>query len=137
MNRKSTSLPGTCTGPKRAFFNSKRVQYCFEVESLRLEGPGYPRTLPEMSMRRQVGVAGLQRTQKANEQFREVGNALQTQQLEQLRSQLETFKTNLEAFALKYKKDIKRDPQFRMHFQKMCNQIGVDPLACWYSWSVG
>lgn len=83
-----------------------------------------------MSFRRQVGVAGLQRNQTARQQFREVGSALQTQQLDQLRSQMDTFRTNLEAFALKYKKDIKRDPQFRMHFQKMCNQLGVDPLAC-------
>lgn len=81
-------------------------------------------------MRRQVGIAGLQRTQQANQQFREVGNALQTQQLEELRKQLEKFRTNLEAFAIKYKKDIKRDPVFRMHFQRMCNQIGIDPLAC-------
>lgn len=82
-------------------------------------------------MRRNIGISGLQRNQQTLSQFREVGNALQTQQLEELRAQLARFKENLENFALKYKKDIKRDPAFRMHFQRMCNQIGVDPLACW------
>ncbi|KAJ3115750.1 ESCRT-II subunit protein snf8 [Phlyctochytrium bullatum] len=54
---------------------------------------------------------------------------LQAQQLEQLKSQLDIFKENLEEFARKYKKDIRQDPAFRSHFQKMCTSIGVDPLA--------
>ena len=36
---------------------------------------------------------------------------------------------NLEDFARKYKADINRDPEFRRQFQKMCTNIGVDPLA--------
>lgn len=43
---------------------------------------------------------------------------------------MEVFKTNLEEFARKHKKDIRKDPKFRAHFQRMCNNIGVDPLAC-------
>ncbi|CAG8789098.1 10634_t:CDS:10, partial [Dentiscutata erythropus] len=39
------------------------------------------------------------------------------------------FKTNLEEFARKYRKDIRKNPMFRAHFQKMCSNIGVDPLA--------
>ena len=42
---------------------------------------------------------------------------------------LELFKTNLQEFASKHTQDIKRDPIFRMHFQNMCSQVGVDPLA--------
>jgi ESCRT-II complex subunit VPS22 len=29
--------------------------------------------------------------------------------------------------------DIKKNPQFRAHFQRMCAQVGVDPLACMYA----
>ncbi|KAF9130662.1 ESCRT-II subunit protein snf8 [Mortierella sp. 14UC] len=49
--------------------------------------------------------------------------------MEQLRGQLDTFKSNLENFARNHRKDIQKDPVFRMHFQKMCGNIGVDPLA--------
>ncbi|KAI8923039.1 EAP30/Vps36 family-domain-containing protein [Entophlyctis helioformis] len=47
----------------------------------------------------------------------------------QMQTLLATFKSNLEEFAQKHKKDIRRDPVFRMHFQRMCNNVGVDPLA--------
>lgn len=50
--------------------------------------------------------------------------------MEQLQSQLDTFRANLETFARLHRKDIQKDPVFRMHFQKMCGNIGVDPLAC-------
>ncbi|CAG8491315.1 7421_t:CDS:2 [Paraglomus brasilianum] len=46
-----------------------------------------------------------------------------------LKSQVQTFKTNLEDFARIYKKEIRKNPQFRIYFQKMCGNIGVDPLA--------
>ncbi|KAG1149603.1 hypothetical protein G6F37_001889 [Rhizopus arrhizus] len=42
---------------------------------------------------------------------------------------METFKANLQEFAQKHRKDIRKDPTFRAHFQKMCANIGVDPLA--------
>ncbi|KAJ3209834.1 ESCRT-II subunit protein snf8 [Dinochytrium kinnereticum] len=88
---------------------------------------------------------GLNHTLQA--QFEKVGSELQAQQLEQvgflleivenewkltshqLKSQMTTFKENLEEYARKYKKDIRQDPAFRSHFQKMCQSIGVDPLA--------
>ena len=43
---------------------------------------------------------------------------------------LESFKNYLEEFAVKHKTDIKKNPEFRGHFQQMCARIGVDPLAC-------
>ena len=46
--------------------------------------------------------------------------------------QLDAFKTHLETFAANHKNDIKKNPEFRGHFQKMCARIGVDPLACEY-----
>lgn len=48
----------------------------------------------------------------------------------QMKAQLELFRENLAEFASKHRKDIARNPEFRMQFQKMCAQIGVDPLAC-------
>lgn len=44
--------------------------------------------------------------------------------------QLEIFKTKLEEFALKHRKAIAKDPEFRAKFVDMCAKIGVDPLAC-------
>ncbi|KAI8808410.1 hypothetical protein BJ742DRAFT_662311, partial [Cladochytrium replicatum] len=38
------------------------------------------------------------------------------------------FKSNLEDFVTKDRKDIKRDPQFRMHYLRMCSQIGVETM---------
>lgn len=66
----------------------------------------------------------------SQDQFNRVGEQLAKQQLEQLQQQMQTFKQNLNDFAIKYRKDIKRDPNFRKHFQTMCAAIGVDPLAC-------
>jgi ESCRT-II complex subunit VPS22 len=35
----------------------------------------------------------------------------------------------LEEFAAKHKNEIKKNAEFRQHFQQMCARIGVDPLA--------
>jgi ESCRT-II complex subunit VPS22 len=43
---------------------------------------------------------------------------------------MDVFKTNLQEFAQKHRKDIRKDATFRAHFQRMCTNIGVDPLAC-------
>lgn len=43
---------------------------------------------------------------------------------------METFKKHLEEFAAKHKNEIRKNPEFRNHFQQMCARIGVDPLAC-------
>ena len=48
----------------------------------------------------------------------------------QMVKQLDSFKNFLETFAAKHQSDIKKNPEFRQHFQKLCSQIGVDPLAC-------
>ena len=48
----------------------------------------------------------------------------------QMGKQLESFKTSLEDFAGKYKQEIRKNQEFRGHFQQMCARIGVDPLAC-------
>ncbi|ORZ40044.1 EAP30/Vps36 family-domain-containing protein [Catenaria anguillulae PL171] len=71
-------------------------------------------------MRRNVGIAGLQRAAREREQFKDMGDRLAAQQLEQLKTQMATFKSSLEEFAAKYRKDIAKNPAFRLKFQQMC-----------------
>eukprot|EP01133_Synstelium_polycarpum_P020200 gene20200-24222_t len=62
-------------------------------------------------------------------QVQAIGEQLSADHLKKMSEQLATFKVNLEEFALKHKKDIIKNPEFRRHFQDMCSTIGVDPLA--------
>lgn len=80
-------------------------------------------------MRRQHGIGAIQKQRLEQEKYRDKGNVLQENELEQLSKQLEEFRTNLEEFASKHKNEIKKDAQFRKQFQDMCALIGVDPLA--------
>jgi ESCRT-II complex subunit VPS22 len=52
-----------------------------------------------------------------------------SEQLEQLKQLHAKFKDGLELFAKKHQKEISKNPVLRVHFQKMCTNIGVDPLA--------
>lgn len=47
----------------------------------------------------------------------------------QVKEQLETFKKNLEEFAVKHKDQLNKDPEFRQYFNELCSKIGVDPLV--------
>jgi len=80
-------------------------------------------------MRRRAGIGAIQKKRIDAERFKEKGNELAENQLQELSGQLSNFQTNLENFAREHKQDIKRDPEFRRHFQEMCASIGVDPLA--------
>lgn len=80
-------------------------------------------------LRRGVGIGAVRKKQEQAKQFTEVGDALVESQLSHVSAQLELFRTNLQQFAIKYKNNIKKDPEFRRRFQAMCAKIGVDPLA--------
>ena len=80
-------------------------------------------------MRRRAGIGAIHKKKLDAEKFKEKGNELAEHQLTELSGQLQNFQTNLENFAREHKQDIKRDPEFRRHFQEMCASIGVDPLA--------
>ncbi|KAI9168146.1 ESCRT II complex subunit Dot2 [Blastocladiella emersonii ATCC 22665] len=80
-------------------------------------------------MRRNVGIAGLQRAAQQREQFRDMGDRMAAQQLEQLKTHMATFKASLETFATQYRREIAENAAFRLKFQQMCAAIGVDPLA--------
>jgi len=76
-----------------------------------------------------VGKLALSRQQGSQAEYRKKGEIIEAAQLATLQEQFETFKQNLANFAHKYRKDIKNDPHFRQYFQRMCTQIGVDPIA--------
>ncbi|XP_049836312.1 vacuolar-sorting protein SNF8 [Schistocerca gregaria] len=80
-------------------------------------------------MRRRAGVGAIQKQRLEQEKYKDKGTELQENQLEQMTKQLEVFRANLEEFASKHKKEIKKNAQFRRQFQEMCASIGVDPLA--------
>eukprot|EP00271_Cylindrocystis_brebissonii_P008267 TRINITY_DN22316_c1_g1_i1.p2 TRINITY_DN22316_c1_g1~~TRINITY_DN22316_c1_g1_i1.p2 ORF type:complete len:253 (+),score=61.15 TRINITY_DN22316_c1_g1_i1:477-1235(+) len=80
-------------------------------------------------MRRRPGISGLKSTAAARENFKSLGENVATQRVEQMKEQLETFKTFLEDFARKHKVEIKKSPAFRAQFHAMCAKVGVDPLA--------
>ncbi|GAM23169.1 hypothetical protein SAMD00019534_063440 [Acytostelium subglobosum LB1] len=80
-------------------------------------------------MRRGVGIQAIHKQSQHQKQLQNISEQLSTDQLKKVNEQLITFKNNLEEFALKHKKDIIKNPEFRKHFQDMCSTIGVDPLA--------
>jgi len=76
-----------------------------------------------------VGIGGIQKGKLYSQKIEEKRDELAENQLKELEKQLTTFQTNLETFAREHKDEIKKDPEFRRHFQEMCASIGVDPLA--------
>lgn len=80
-------------------------------------------------MRRGPGLASVDRSKVSKQRYAAKGTELADAEISQMVKQLESFKTFLEAFAAKHQSDIKKNPEFRQHFQKLCAQIGVDPLA--------
>ncbi|ETW00838.1 hypothetical protein H310_07364 [Aphanomyces invadans] len=81
-------------------------------------------------MRRgKMGIGAVKWKQEQKKAYEEAGAQLTQSHLAHVQEQLEVFKTNLQTFAVKYKSQIKKDPEFRKRFQVMCAKIGVDPLA--------
>lgn len=80
-------------------------------------------------MRRRPGIAGLQLDAAARSHYRALGESVQETKAEHVKATLNSFKTKLEAFALKHAADIRRDPGFRSRFHAMCATVGLDPLA--------
>ena len=64
-------------------------------------------------MRRGVGAAGLRKKQQERERKAQLGSKLEDENLAHIGASITTFKTNLEAFAAKYKAQINSDPVFR------------------------
>lgn len=75
------------------------------------------------------GVGAIHKQQLAQSRFKDKGSEIADDQLQQMTKQMESFRTNLQDFAGKYKKNIRKNPKFRQQFQEMCAAAGVDPLA--------
>jgi ESCRT-II complex subunit VPS22 len=78
---------------------------------------------------RGVGLSAFQNSSTLSNQYASHGNALRTSNLDSLQTQLSVFQSLLHTFALQHSDTIKQNPTFRAEFARMCNAIGVDPLA--------
>ncbi|KAK0366926.1 ESCRT II complex subunit Dot2 [Friedmanniomyces endolithicus] len=81
------------------------------------------------SNRRGVGLSAFTNAAIALDQYARHGQALRTSHAEALANQLSVFQAALHNFSLTHAKDIRSNPTFRAEFARMCNAIGVDPLA--------
>ncbi|CAG9532732.1 unnamed protein product [Cercopithifilaria johnstoni] len=79
--------------------------------------------------RRGVGVGVVQQKKDLQAKFQAKGSELASEQLNKFSQELAIFQTKLEEFAHKHRDEIRRNSQFRRHFQDMCASVGVDPLA--------
>ena len=76
-----------------------------------------------------VGLAALDRQTYAVKSFVALSSTLNDVQISSLHSKLAQFRTALLQFASDHRQEITKNPAFRLAFQQMCAQIGVDPLA--------
>ena len=79
--------------------------------------------------RRTAGIGAIQKGKRNAELLKDKGNVLQENVFAEMAKQTETFRSKLEDFAHDHKTEIRKDPEFRRHFQEMCASVGVDPLA--------
>lgn len=82
-----------------------------------------------MSARRGVGLGAFQNRSSLSSQYATHGASLRNAQVDSLQTQLSVFQSLLHNFALQHADKIKSNPTFRAEFARMCNAIGVDPLA--------
>ncbi|KAL4902766.1 hypothetical protein BDW74DRAFT_57339 [Aspergillus multicolor] len=82
-----------------------------------------------MSSRRGVGLGAFANRTQASQSYASHGANLRSTHTSSLQTQLSVFQTLLHNFALEHSSTIKSNPTFRAEFARMCNVIGVDPLA--------
>ncbi|KAI4153607.1 MAG: hypothetical protein L6R39_001528 [Caloplaca ligustica] len=82
-----------------------------------------------MSSRRGVGLSAFQNRSALSTSYATHGASLRSTHVSSLQNQLSVFQSLLHNFALQHGDTIKSDPIFRAEFVRMCNAIGVDPLA--------
>lgn len=81
------------------------------------------------SNRRGVGLSAFSNAAISSDQYARHGAALRTTHADALANQLSVFQAALHNFSITHAKDIRSNPTFRAEFARMCNAIGVDPLA--------
>ncbi|KAJ2142181.1 ESCRT II complex subunit Dot2 [Coemansia sp. RSA 678] len=80
-------------------------------------------------MRKAVGIGGLRRKEAERLALSKKGNELAQREIEKLQEHIGVMKTHLETFVREHQRDIRNNPVFRVQVQRMCQLIGVDPLA--------
>lgn len=81
------------------------------------------------SGRRGVGLSAFSNASISSDQYARHGQQIRTSHADALANQLSVFQAALHNFSLTHAKDIRSNPTFRAEFARMCNAIGVDPLA--------
>ncbi|KAL4875450.1 EAP30/Vps36 family-domain-containing protein [Aspergillus karnatakaensis] len=82
-----------------------------------------------MSTRRGVGLSAFTHRNATTQSYASHGATLRNSHTTSLQTQLSVFQSLLHTFALEHSETIKSNPTFRAEFARMCNVIGVDPLA--------
>ncbi|OJJ84765.1 ESCRT-II subunit protein SNF8 [Aspergillus glaucus CBS 516.65] len=82
-----------------------------------------------MSTRRGVGLGAFTNRTQATQSYATHGANLRSTHTSSLQTQLSVFQSALHSFALEHSSTIRSNPTFRAEFARMCNAIGVDPLA--------
>ncbi|PGH27067.1 hypothetical protein AJ80_01253 [Polytolypa hystricis UAMH7299] len=82
-----------------------------------------------MSTRRGVGLGAFVNRNQTSQSYATHGANLRSSHVTSLQTQLSVFQSLLHSFALEHASTIKSNPTFRAEFARMCNAIGVDPLA--------
>jgi len=80
-------------------------------------------------MSRGVGLSAFKNRTNLSATYATHGQSLRNSQSSSLQTQLSVFQSLLHTFALQHGDKIKKDSVFRAEFARMCNAIGVDPLA--------
>lgn len=86
-------------------------------------------------MRGGMGLGRVQMQMKMQENMAKIGGEVEKESLAKLKDLLTNFSQNLEAFAAKYKDEIRYNPEFRKDFYIMCMELGVDPLSSTTIWN--
>jgi hypothetical protein len=82
----------------------------------------------KMASRRGVGLSAFS-NEAIKDAYTNYGTSIQAKHLDSLQTQLSVFQQLLHNFSITHAKDIRSNPTFRAEFARMCNAIGVDPLA--------
>ena len=67
--------------------------------------------------RRGAGIGAIQKGKKDAERFKDKGNELAETNFQEMTKQMDNFRQNLEEFAQNHREEIKKNPEFRKHFQ--------------------
>lgn len=79
--------------------------------------------------RRGVGLAAFSNSSVASAQYASHGTSIRAAHVDSLQTQISVFQQLLHQFSITHGKEIRSNPTFRAEFARMCNAIGVDPLA--------